>query len=384
MHRETAGGRSPCGGLLAVHAHPDDETLATGGLLATWADAGLPVTVVTCTRGELGEVIGAPLAHLEGDGPALAAHRERELAAALAALGVADHVFLDTVPADTLLDDSLLDDSLLDDASADDTVTGDEGFSSGAPARFSDSGMAWAGVGRAGRVADLPHGAFVAVPLDAAARRLARVLRARRPDVVVTYEPGGGYGHLDHVRAHEVTMRALELARDADLDTDLGGRAHIPGAVLAAVVPEGALRTAYRALPGLPAVVALRAADPHLTVPDPDGPLPSVAVPAGDVDLVVDVTPVLDRLTAALAAHATQVRSIALDTDQVARAARAQREGDRAGVVVGCFALSNDVLLPLLSAECYRRIAGDGAGSPADAAGLRPDVTWPDLVFPVA
>ncbi|TGJ98099.1 N-acetyl-1-D-myo-inositol-2-amino-2-deoxy-alpha-D-glucopyranoside deacetylase, partial [Actinotalea fermentans ATCC 43279 = JCM 9966 = DSM 3133] len=59
----------PRGGLLAVHAHPDDETLATGALLATWAASGEAVTLVTCTRGEQGEVIGTELAHLEGDGP---------------------------------------------------------------------------------------------------------------------------------------------------------------------------------------------------------------------------------------------------------------------------------------------------------------------------
>ena len=74
----------PDGGLLAVHAHPDDETLATGALLATWARAGEPVTVVTCTRGERGEVIDTPahptgVGHLEGDGPALAAFREQTL-----------------------------------------------------------------------------------------------------------------------------------------------------------------------------------------------------------------------------------------------------------------------------------------------------------------
>lgn len=357
VHPETAGGRPLPGGLLAVHAHPDDETLATGGLLATWADAGRPVTVVTCTRGELGEVIGEPLAHLEGNGPALAAHREGELAAALAALGVADHVFLDTVP-------------------------DDDAPQEGARVRFSDSGMAWAGVGRAGRVADLPDGAFVAVPLDTAARRLARVLRTRRPDVVVTYEPGGGYGHPDHVRAHEVTMRALELARDAH--QDLGGNAHAPAVVLVAVVPGDALRAAYRALAGLPVLDALCAGDPRLTVPDPGGPLPSVAVAADDVNLVVDVTPVLDRIIAALAAHATQVRSITLDADLVARAARAQRAGDRAGVVVGCFALSNDVLQPLLSTESYRQFGVDGASVPTDAVAWPDAVTWPDAVFPVA
>jgi N-acetyl-1-D-myo-inositol-2-amino-2-deoxy-alpha-D-glucopyranoside deacetylase len=342
VRREPAGGRPPSGGLLAVHAHPDDETLSTGGLLATWADAGRPVTVVTCTRGELGEVIGAGLAHLEGDGAALAAHREGELAAALAALGVADHLFLDTVP------------------------DGDR-----APGRFSDSGMAWTGVGTAGRVADLPDGAFVGVPLDVAARRLARVLRSRRPDVVVTYEPGGGYGHPDHVRAHDVTLRALELAADANLE--LGGEPHAPGAVLVVVVPAGPLRSAYRALVDLPAVVAFRAADPDLTRPDPDGPLPSVAVPAARVDVVVDAAPVLDRVAAAMAAHGTQVRSIALDPDRVARAARAGRAGDREPVVVGCYALSNDVLLPLLSRESY---AFHGAGARA--------VTWPAAVRPVA
>src|SRR5690349_18876390 len=164
------------GGLLAVHAHPDDESLATGALLATWAASGRPVTLVTCTRGERGEVIGDALAHLEGDGPALAAHRETELAAALAALGVTDHVFLDSV-------------------------------GPGGAARYEDSGMAWLGAGRAGSADDVPPGAFVAVPLDEAARRLAHVLRSRRPEVVVTYEPAGGYGHPDHVRAHDVTTR---------------------------------------------------------------------------------------------------------------------------------------------------------------------------------
>ena len=312
-------------GLLAVHAHPDDETLATGGLLATWARAGLPVTVVTCTRGELGEVIGGELAHLAGDGPALAAHRETELAGALAALGVADHVFLDTV---------------------------------GAPARFADSGMAWAGAGRAGRVAHLPADAFVAVDLDDAASRLASVLRDRRPDVVVTYEPGGGYGHPDHVRAHDVTMRALELAGDARVE--LGSPAHVPGAVLWPVVAEGTLRAAYAALADLPAAARLR--DAGLTLPDPGGPLPSVAT-ADQVDLVVDVTRVLDAVAAALAAHRTQVHAIALDPERA--------HGAAGPVVVGCYALSNDVLAPLLSQESYRRL---GAGV----------VDWPVGVRPVA
>jgi len=338
--------RASRGGLLAVHAHPDDETLATGGLLAVWAAAGRPVTVVTCTRGELGEVIGAGLAHLEGDGPALAAHRETELAAALAALGVADHVFLDRVGVGARPDGAL-------------------------PVRFSDSGMAWAGVGRAAGGTDLPDGAFVATGLDDAAGRLARVLRDRRPDVVVTYEPGGGYGHPDHIRAHAVTVRALELAGDAEVDLD-GSPAHVPGAVLWAVVASEVLRRAYRTLPDLPVAAALLDDHPELVRPDPDGLLPSMAVPTADVDVTVDVTGVLDRVVAALAAHGTQVRSIALDPARVVHAARAGRSGDRRPAVVGCYALSNDVLAPLLSRESYRLAGGDRG------------VHWPAAVRPVA
>lgn len=163
--------------LLAVHAHPDDETLFTGALLATVALLG-EVRLVTCTRGERGEVIGAGLAHLEGDGPALAAHREGELAAALEALGVREHLFLD---------------ALLD-------------------RRVEDSGMRWVADGVAGPAEDVGERAFVRAPLEPLAAALAAELDRWRPDVVVTYGPDGGYGHPDHVRAHELTMRAVALA----------------------------------------------------------------------------------------------------------------------------------------------------------------------------
>jgi len=271
-------------GLLAVHAHPDDETLATGALLATWAAAGLPVTVVTCTRGERGEVIGAELAHLEGDGPALAAHREVELAAALAALGVRDHAFLDG------------------GASPDE--------------RYEDSGMAWLAPGQAGSAADVPDRAFVGVDVEVAARRLADLLDERRPAVVVTYEPGGGYGHPDHVRAHQVTMRAVDLADVAPV-------------VLWAAQGSSALRSA----------MAVLSTVDGLALPDASAPLPSVAVPDDDVDLLVDVVPVLDCVLAALRAHATQVQAVAaLD----------------APPAVARYALSNDVLAPIPAAEGYR------------------------------
>lgn len=328
------------GGLLAVHAHPDDETLATGALLATWAAAGLPVTVVTCTRGEEGEVIGDELAHLEHHGAALAAHRERELAHALGALGVGDHVFLDRV---------------------------------GAPgARFADSGMAWAGTAQAGRLDVLPEHAFVAVDLDDAAGRLATVLRVRRPDVVVTYEPGGGYGHPDHVRAHEVTRRAVALAADPAWARGAGAHPpHTGPVVLVAALGETALRSAYAELAQAPAVAALRDEHAHLTLPDPEGPLPTVAVPDHELDVVVDLVPVLPRVVAALRAHGTQVQAVtALDVP----AASTGRRRASGATLVGAYALSNGVLAPLLSTEAYRF---------ADGGSERP-VRWPPGVRRVA
>jgi N-acetyl-1-D-myo-inositol-2-amino-2-deoxy-alpha-D-glucopyranoside deacetylase len=336
----------PHGGLLAVHAHPDDETLATGALLATWAAAGEPVTLVTCTRGEQGEVIGAELAHLEGDGPALAAHREHELAAALASLGVADHLFLDQV--------------LPDDAHGSVPET----------TRYQDSGMAWAapGIARAAAEADLPERAFVGVPLDEAAARLARVLRARRPRVVVTYEPSGGYGHPDHVRAHEVTVRALELAAQDPGDpgpddvtsveraTSVGGGEPWEAPQLwQSVVPEAVARAARRELSRLDGVHRLLATHSALSLPDPDEALPPVAKSDLAEVVVVDVAPVLDAVVGALRAHATQVQHAGVvDPPGATRPS--------SGGVLGWYALSNDVLAALPSREFYS-VTPESAGA---------------------
>lgn len=316
----------PAGGLLAVHAHPDDETLSNGALLATWAAAGRPVTVVTCTRGERGEVIPPDLRHLEGDGPALARHREQELAAALTALGVTDHVFLDRVG----------------------TTGGEprEGADAGAASRrFEDSGMAWAGAGRATSADDVPADAFVRVPLEDAGARLAAVLRARRPAVVVGYEPGGGYGHPDHVRAHEVLHRAVELAAGGP-DAQCGPW-RVP-VVLWTVVEERPWRAA---LEQLAAGAGSTAPGPgRLEVARPEAP-PSVVRP-GPVDVRVPVPPVLDRVLAALTAHRSQVRAVGREPD--------------GGAAVARFALSNDVLQPVLRDETY-----------VVAAGRPQDVDWP-------
>ena len=321
--------------LLAVHAHPDDETLSTGALLATWAVSGAPVTVVTCTRGERGEVIGAALAHLEGDGPALAAHRERELAAALAALGVTDHVWLDALPAP-------------DDAAR--------------AARYEDSGMTWLAPGRAGAAPDSGPAAFARADVETAARRLAALLRRRRPDVVVTYEPGGGYGHPDHVQAHRVTTRAVALATDAA--ADLPGTPLAPPVVLWAALDAAERATAEAELADRVARGDLADASgpadlsPGVGLPAAGRVASSAAVPRAEVDLRVDALPVLDRVVGALRAHATQVQAV-----------RSWPDAPRGRAALGCLALSDGVLQPLPRHEAYRRVAG-----------RLTDVRWPDGV----
>ena len=292
------------GGLLAVHAHPDDETLSTGALLAAFALADRPVTVVTATRGERGEVIGDRLAHLEGDGPALAAHRETELGSALASLGVTDHAFLDRLPGAAPGEAKVVQ-------------------------RYEDSGMVWTGAARAGLGAHVPALAFVGAPLDAAAERLAGLLRRRRPAVVATYDPEGGYGHPDHVRVHEVTMRAVQLAaQDGWAPVVLWRRAG-----------EAAVAAAASGLTGHGPWPA------ELTLPDPDGEVAPLVVPDEAIDLVVDVAPLRRHVLGALRAHATQVQAVT------------PVDGDRR--LLAAYALSNRLLQAVLPEEGYQVVAGD-------------------------
>lgn len=172
--------------VAIVHAHPDDETLATGALIADLTARGVQVDVLTCTRGERGEVVPGSGAPPEGT-PELIEHRLGELQRALGVLGVAGPTFLGTAPARA--------DGLEDRI-------------------YHDSGMRWVTPTLAGPDADAPPNAFTLVPLDESAADIAAWLRRVAPDVVVTYNQIGGYGHPDHVRAREATepaTRALSL-----------------------------------------------------------------------------------------------------------------------------------------------------------------------------
>jgi N-acetyl-1-D-myo-inositol-2-amino-2-deoxy-alpha-D-glucopyranoside deacetylase len=166
--------------LLLVHAHPDDETIATGVTMARYVRDGAQVTLVTCTLGEEGEVLVPELEHLAAAADdALGPHREGELAAAMRELGVVDHRLL------------------------------------GGAGRWRDSGMM-------GTPSNDRPDAFWRADLLEAAGALVGVVREVRPQVLVTYDTNGGYGHPDHIQAHRVATYATALARVASFRPDLG------------------------------------------------------------------------------------------------------------------------------------------------------------------
>jgi N-acetyl-1-D-myo-inositol-2-amino-2-deoxy-alpha-D-glucopyranoside deacetylase len=171
--------------VLFVHAHPDDESISTGGTIATLVDRGAAVTVLTCTRGERGEVIPPELAHFEGT-PDLVPIREEELRTALRELGVTDGRFLGAPDARR----------------------------PGLPERlYLDSGMRWGSDGEPEPVPDAHPKSLCAADLGEVAADIATVILDVDPDVVVSYDERGGYGHPDHVRVHEATRRAAEVLK---------------------------------------------------------------------------------------------------------------------------------------------------------------------------
>lgn len=171
--------------ILVVHAHPDDETISTGGTLALLARDGIDVTLLTCTRGERGEVIPAELRHLEGNGPALADYREGELANALDALGVTSQIFL-----------------------------GEPGarLPGLPPRRYVDSGMVWGPDGTPQPVPDPSADALCSADLTEVLSDIRSAIESIGADAVLSYDEHGGYGHPDHVRVHQASRAAARLS----------------------------------------------------------------------------------------------------------------------------------------------------------------------------
>jgi N-acetyl-1-D-myo-inositol-2-amino-2-deoxy-alpha-D-glucopyranoside deacetylase len=253
--------------MLLVHAHPDDETTTTGATIARYTAEGVGVTLVTCTRGERGEVVdAAPFAH-PGAGPAgreedpelLGARRVGELAEAADELGLRDVRFLDGA------------------------------------GTWWDSGMADARV---------PHPrAFADGDLRTQARQLAAVIRDVRPQVLVTYDERGGYGHPDHIRAHDVTVAAVELAAEPGAVPELGGEWSVPK-VYAAVVPHSQLRQAMEIL----TTAAVDGANPFDGAEgSPDLESIPFGVPDESVSARIDGRDWIGAKAAAMRAHRSQM-----------------------------------------------------------------------------
>ncbi|MCZ4098158.1 N-acetyl-1-D-myo-inositol-2-amino-2-deoxy-alpha-D-glucopyranoside deacetylase [Streptomyces sp. So13.3] len=270
--------------LLLVHAHPDDESINNGATMAKYAAEGAHVTLVTCTLGEEGEVIPTDLAHLAADrDDTLGRHRIGELAAAMKELGVTDHRFL------------------------------------GGPGRYRDSGMM-------GVVQNENPDCFWQADVDEAAGHLVEVIREVRPQVLVAYDPNGGYGHPDHIQAHRVAMRAAELA---------AAEGHAIEKIYWNCVPRSVIEEGFAALEAAGKEIPFEGIASADDVPG--------VVDDAKVTAAIDGTAYGERKAAAMRAHFTQ---IAVDGP--------------------FFALSNDLGQPLFASEYYVLVQGTAGAERED------------------
>jgi LmbE family N-acetylglucosaminyl deacetylase len=227
--------------LMAVHAHPDDEVLGTGGVFARYADEGIRTVLVTCTNGEQGDGPGGVKPGEPGhDEDAVRARRLEELRDSVAHLGV-HHVEL---------------------------------------LGYRDSGMA-------GWDANGNPDVFANVEVAAAAARLGELMERYRPQVVITYDENGGYGHPDHIQAHRITVAAAEA----------GG---VPRKLYYTAVPRDRIAEMMKYLRGSGVDVG------DVELPEDFG------TPDEQITTVVDVTPYAERKRKALEAHASQGDNIFL------------------------------------------------------------------------
>jgi LmbE family N-acetylglucosaminyl deacetylase len=230
--------------LMAVHAHPDDEATGTGGILARYAAEGIRTVLVTCTDGGCGDGPGGVKPGEDGHDPAaVVAMRQAELEASCAVLKVSDLELLG----------------------------------------YPDSGMVgWA-------TNDAP-GSFWTTPVDEAAGRLAGLMRKYQPDVVVTYDENGFYGHPDHIQAHRITMAAVASTG-------------IPAKVYWATAPRSMMEEFGR-------VMREYGSDWDDDDPSVDGPPQDIGLPDEQITSWIDTTGFGGQKFDALAAHASQTENI--------------------------------------------------------------------------
>jgi N-acetyl-1-D-myo-inositol-2-amino-2-deoxy-alpha-D-glucopyranoside deacetylase len=249
--------------MLLVHAHPDDESINDGATMAKYAAEGADVTLLTCTLGEEGEILVPGLEHMAADrDDTLGQHRIGELADAMAILGVEDWRFL------------------------------------GGAGRYRDTGMVEDANGNAAPPPVVRPDAFWAADLLEAAAHVVQVIRETRPQVLITYDENGNYGHPDHIQAHRVAMYGSALAAASVFRPDLGEawevqKIYWPG------TSESRFREELRTLQEL--------GDTTFEGLDPDGPLPGWAVPDELITTRIDGSDYVDQKIKAMQAHATQI-----------------------------------------------------------------------------
>jgi N-acetyl-1-D-myo-inositol-2-amino-2-deoxy-alpha-D-glucopyranoside deacetylase len=296
--------------LLLVHAHPDDESIGTGATMAKYVADGVGVTLVTCTGGEMGEILVPELAHLAADrDDGLAEHRRTEMEAAMKELGVTDHRYL------------------------------------GGFGKYRDSGMQWHEDGYAipadpGSARPGQGHTFWAADLTAAADDLVTVIREVRPQVLVTYDEFGGYGHPDHIQAHRVAMYGAQLAAVPSYRRDLG-EPHDIAKIYWTAMSASRMRDGIRRLRESGDTTTFEGMDPDR--------LPPFAREDDELSTLVDGTAFIDRKLDAMRAHATQ---IAVDGP--------------------FFALSNNIGNEAWSQEYYR--IAKGTPGPVGDTGLETDL----------
>jgi N-acetyl-1-D-myo-inositol-2-amino-2-deoxy-alpha-D-glucopyranoside deacetylase len=287
--------------MLLVHAHPDDETINNGATMARYVAEGAQVTLLTCTLGEEGEILVPELEQLAADqADQLGGYRIWELRGAMDALGVTDVRFL------------------------------------GGPGRYRDSGMM-------GVPANEHPRAFWNADLDEAVAHAVAVVREVRPQVVVTYDENGGYGHPDHIQAHRVAMGAVAAAADPAYRPDLG-EAWTVSKVYWCCMPRSVLQQGIEAM-------AAAGDDTFFEGVTSADDLP-FGVPDEVVTAAVDASAFAAQKDAAMRAHPTQI------------------------LVDGpFFALSNNLGLEVLGVEYYRLVQGErGPAGPGDHG-------WEDDLF---
>ena len=250
--------------MLLVHAHPDDESINQGATMAKYVARGAKVTLVTCTLGEEGEVLIPELEHLAAHrDDTLGKHRITELANAMKVLGVTDHRFL------------------------------------GGAGRFRDSGMVWHEEGHAVAGEDVKEGTFWRADLLEASTYLVEIIREVRPQVLVTYDEFGGYGHPDHIQAHRVATYGASLAASRSFRPELGEPWEI-AKIYWGAMSERRMRDGLRKLRESGDTTAFEGMDP-------DGPLPPFITPDHLLDAMVDGNDFVEAKMAAMKAHATQI-----------------------------------------------------------------------------